>query len=259
MSPDFQPPPSWRARLAGYAATPQTIGESGARVFRLVADAQPTLFAKAGVAGTPADPTAEVARLRWLYGACVACSEVLAFDTGAGHRWVLMTALPGRDAVAAALPPERKATLIGGALRGLHAMATASCPFDARLDVRLADAHALVAAGLVDEGDFDDERRGWKPRAVLERVLETRPTVEDAVVTHGDACLPNLMLHADAFAGFVDCGRVGIADRHQDLALACRSISHNLGAACVEPFLAAYGIAPDPARLAFYQLLDELF
>ena len=90
-------------------------------------------------------------------------------------------------------------------------------------------------------------------------MLATRPGVEDAVVTHGDACLPNLMLHGDAFAGFVDCGRLGVADRHQDLALACRSIRHNLGEPCVEPFFAAYGLAPDPARLAFYDLLDELF
>ncbi len=90
-------------------------------------------------------------------------------------------------------------------------------------------------------------------------VGDSRPGVEDPVVTHGDACLPNLMLHGDAFAGFVDCGRLGLADRHQDLALACRSIRHNLGEACVGQFLAAYGAAHDPARLSFYQLLDELF
>ncbi len=92
MSPAFQPPPSWRPRLSGYAAAPQTIGESGAHVFRLVADAQPPLFAKAGIVGTLGDPTAEVARLEWLSERGVACPEVLAVGTVEECRWVLMTA-----------------------------------------------------------------------------------------------------------------------------------------------------------------------
>jgi aminoglycoside 3'-phosphotransferase-2 len=59
-------PPAWRERLAGYAATPQAIGESGAAVFRLTAAGRPPLFAKGAPLGTIIPAGDEGIRLRWL-------------------------------------------------------------------------------------------------------------------------------------------------------------------------------------------------
>lgn len=117
-----------------------------------------------------------------------------------------------------------------------------------------------VSAGLVDETDFDEERLGRTATDVLNELLLSRsPRTHDLVVTHGDACLPNLMADADQFTGFIDCGRLGISDRFQDLALAARSIERDLGADWVAPFFREYGVVPDERRIAFYCLLDEFF
>lgn len=79
--------------------------------------------------------------------------------------------------------------------------------------------------------------------------------------THGDYCLPNIMLGDGAVTGFIDLGRAGIADRYTDLALAARSIRHNTGdEQLVGVFLEAYVLSEvNWRKIDYYTLLGELF
>lgn len=150
--------------------------------------------------------------------------------------------------------------LLADALRGLHALPVAACPFDQRLASRVQVAQARIEAGLVDADDFDDERLGQSPQQVFAELCSTQPDHEDLVVSHGDACLPNLMAVEGRFSGFIDCGRLGVADRYQDLALAARSLVYNFdNTRWVAPLFKRYGMVADERRLAFYRLLDEFF
>jgi kanamycin kinase len=49
-----------------------------------------------------------------------------------------------------------------------------------------------------------------------------------------------------------------VADRWADLAIASWSLGWNFGPGWEAAFYAAYGIAPDPERIAYYRLLWEL-
>jgi len=247
--------------IDGYRWTRQAIGQSNAGVFRLTADDKPSLFLKIEEAGPFAEVAAEEARLRWLARQGIACPEIIAFEHHADRHWLLMTALPGHD-LASAGPADAASSvaIMADALRELHAIDSGPCPFDHRLTHRIAEALARVEAGAVDESDFDDEREGMTAAEAFAQLVALKPASEDIVVTHGDACMPNFVAVDKRFSGFVDCGRLGLADRHQDLALACWSIRYNIGEQWVQPFLDRYGFTGvDPSRLSYYRLLDEFF
>lgn len=200
-------------------------------------------------------------RLRWLRGR-VPVPAVAGYEVTATHEYLAMTRLPGipMSHPDATLHPERVTDLLARALRELHALPVRECPFNMSLPVTLRLARERVQAGAVDESDFDAERQGRSAAEVFNELVRTRPETEDIVVTHGDPCLPNVILNGEYVEGFVDVGRAGLADRHADLALAWRSLRHNLGPEHAERFLDIYGRAwVDERKLAYYRLLDELF
>ncbi len=86
------------------------------------------------------------------------------------------------------------------------------------------------------------------------------------MVCHDDACLPNFMVDPQIrpCTGLVDLGRLGIADRHVDLALmVANAREHWASGADGERALAILADVlgagmPDRERLAFHLRLDPL-
>ncbi|MFI6596999.1 aminoglycoside 3'-phosphotransferase [Nonomuraea sp. NPDC050536] len=192
---------------------------------------------------------AEHERLRWLKR-WLPVPDVVAFEGDA-----LVTADVGWNSLERAKAPNRAARM-GEALRRLHGIPVEECPFDERLDVKLAHVAARVAAGLVDTGDFDADHAGMTAEQVLDLLLAERPAVEDLVVTHGDFTPGNVLAPPAGDPVLIDLGALGVADRHVDLAIALRELTEPGER---EEFLAAYGLqALDERRLGYYRLLDEL-
>ncbi|MGF6240043.1 aminoglycoside 3'-phosphotransferase-2 [Paraburkholderia sp. GAS38] len=253
-------PTRWRKKFAGARVERQVIGESGAEVLRIRCRSGEYLFLKSEPTGLPSELPGEVERLRWMKRLDLPAPTVLDDAVEDNRHWLLMTAVPGFDLASAKdLSPSQVVGILAMALRSLHQVPIAECPFNHRIEERIAAASNRVDAGLVDKADFDTERRGRTATDALAELLSTRPETYDLVVTHGDACLPNFMAEGSGFTGFIDCGRLGVSDRYQDLALTARSIARNLGQAWVEPFFRDYGVEPDHRRMAFYCLLDEFF
>jgi len=248
---ELEPPPHWRRHLDGNTVLFQSIGESGAQVYR-IGDA---LFLKSEPIAPLAELPGEIERLRWLGDTGMPCPEVIDTATYDDRHWLLMSALPGHDlAQSHDLGPINACEIVAQALKTLHSLDAATCPFDHRAELRIAEARTRLDAGLYDGPDPEN---GPADYAVL---FSTRPAREDLVVAHGDACLPNFLARDGQLTGLIDCGRLGVADRYQDLALAARSIGRNYGRAFIPAFFSAYGIdEPDEQKIAWYALLDEFF
>ena len=173
--------------------------------------------------GSGIDLEDERARLAWL-ASRHPVPEVLDFARDE-HGQVLVTrALPGEGAVTDSwrARPRDAVRAIADGLRILHALPVTDCLFLCR----------------------------WAPALAV--------PADDLVVVQGDACAPNTIIGDDArFAGHVDLGLLGVADRWADLALASRSLDWNFGPGWQDEFFAAYGVARDEERIRLYRGLSD--
>jgi aminoglycoside 3'-phosphotransferase-2 len=247
------------AALRGNAWTPVTIGRSDAEVWRITLADGNAVFLKAERIHALGELAGEIERLEWLTRMGFKAPRVIDTAEVEDRGFLLMTAVPGADLTHGIDQPEALCRIYAQGFRRLHALDPAACPFDHGIDARLAEAEARVAAGLVDETDFDATRHGWTARQVFDWLVASRPEPGERIVTHGDASAPNILAQNGRFSGMVDCGRLGVADLWQDLALACRSIAYNVGEQHIAGFLAAYGVAWDETKYRYYCALDELF
>lgn len=253
-------PSSWAAPLAPYRWQAQTEGCSDAAVYRLDAPGKDSLFIKTERLHAQAELADEETRLRWLAAQGFACPTVIRSHYQPERGWLWLSAIPGKDAYSSGLPASDAVPLIALALKALHQIDVRNCPFDHCVAVRIAHAQARLQAGLIDLDDLEDENVGLSAEQLFDKLVALQPQHEDLVVTHGDACLPNFMALNGSFTGYIDCGRLGVADRYQDIALALRDISADFGPEYIPLFLAHYGLAQlDTQRMAFYTLLDEFF
>jgi kanamycin kinase len=231
--------PAAVTRLAGAdEITPAWLNELGGLTFRL-AGTHGDRFVKwvpAAVAGLDLD--AEVERLAWA-ATRTPVPRVLEAGSDDDGRWLVTAALPGRSAVDPhwIARPQAAARAVGAGLRALHdTLVVDECPFTWPL---AAQAARLPAEELARLGGV--------------------PPVDRLVVCHGDACAPNTLLDDEGrWTAHVDLGALGVADRWADLAVACLSLGWNYGPGHEATFFAAYGIEPDPRRIAFYQTMWDL-
>ncbi|MCX4967120.1 APH(3')-V family aminoglycoside O-phosphotransferase [Streptomyces sp. NBC_00654] len=250
--------------------TPVTEGDSGAFVFRLTGQ-QSDLYAKIAPRAPehPAfDLAGEADRLEWLARHGIPVPRIAERGGNDAFVWTVTEAVPGVSA--AEEWPEHQRFAVVEAMarltRALHELPADRCPFDRSLSVAIAEARRNLREGLVDLDDVGKERKGWSGAQLLAELDRTQPETEDVVVCHGDLCPNNVLLDPVTceVTGVIDVGRLGLADRHADLALTARELAIDedpwFGPKYTEQFLGLYddpGIDKD--KMAFYRLLDEFF
>lgn len=238
--------PVWRNELGGLT---YEVGEGGSQ-----------LFVKWAPRGTDVDLAAEVARLRWA-GHYTPVPRVLEVGGDRTGTWIVTSALPGGSAVGDrwADDPATAVRAVGTGLRALHdALPVGQCRFSWSLGERLMAVEEHARGGDLHPVRWHPEHHALTVDQAVARVMDA-PPIDQLVVCHGDACAPNSIIDDDgSWQGHVDLGRLGIADRWADLAIATWSTSWNYGPGWEDALLEAYGIDADPERTAYYRLLWDL-
>lgn len=232
----------WRNELGGL-----TFGLSRDRYCKWVPHGTPEL-----------DLAAEAARMAWATP-FTPVPRVLDAGSDDDGAWLVTAALPGRSAVEWGHDPRTAAAAIGVGLRRLHdALPVPDCPFTWSATDRLARVRDRLAAGLGGPGTWFPEHQHLGAAEALV-MLDQPPPVERLVVCHGDACAPNTLVDDDGrWVGHVDLGSLGVADPWADLAVGAWSTEWNFGPGFTDVVYAAYGVAPDHERIAYYRLLWDL-
>lgn len=151
------------------------------------------------------------------------------------------------------------------AINKLKEIDFSDCPVDNRLQHYLKKAEYNVEKGLVDIEDANPDTygpEGFKdPQELLSWLKDNQPE-EEISYTHGDLCMPNILIKDGNITGYIDLGRGGLGDPYRDIALCYRSYLYNTEINEEElknELEHLLGFKLDMQKVKYYILVDELF
>lgn len=258
-------PESIRQRISGKAFQTDGVGMSKAQVM---------LFDDCVLKIMPYQKkNEETARImRWLENK-LPVPKVLCYECDAERQYLLMNRVPGKMACDTYYleRPKELAERLAEAIRMLWSVDVSDCPRSRNLDAELKEARRRVESHLVDMNHAEPKTFGAgsfkDPEHLLDWLEHNKPDCEPAL-SHGDLCLPNIFIDHGRISGLIDLEDTGIGDKWRDVALCYRSLKWNAEGAFggkvypetrAEMLFEALGITPDPEKIRYYLLLDELF
>ena len=222
-------------------------------VYRAIREGHPNFFLKVGKRLFE-----EQERLLWLKNTQLT-PKVVAYSTLENQEFLLLTEIAGLPA-----DDDKWITninslieIVAEGVRTIQSLPEVDCPFDASAEILMEKAEKVVRLELLEQSDLSEVYRHRTINDLFNDLKNLFPCNDNYVFTHGDLCLPNILIQQRASFGFVDLGLAGLGDPHRDLALVARSIRRNFGEKWLQMFFDAYGQEVDEQKMEFYSLLDQ--
>ena len=232
-------PKELRELLRGYSFVKHPYDESQAEIYVCSHPSEPRRYLK-----IRKDETmrlkAEYDILNWINNR-IPSPEPLYYSHEASNEYLLTSEITGTPTYQVE-PPERETAvkILAETLRRIHSINPSECP----------KTHSISNwIETLNEKGVDTSSLGdWRP-------------VEDLVFTHGDYCLPNIIIKDDALSGVIDWDTAGLADLYVDFVSCVWSIRYNYGKDAerlIQVFLETYGVQLDQEKYGFYRRLNDL-
>lgn len=239
-------PPELAEIIKDYSIHEHPYNESGARIYRLTSN-QKTLYLKIRINDQEQRLLREYTTLKWISGR-ILTPEVI-YNQNTCEISFLLTAAVAGIPINQVPKRDRHDAMIAAAqaLRCIHSVPIAGCSYINTLRNRLEKTRTL---------NLKDDQK-----VILTR-LESSPPSETLAFTHGDYCLPNILVTGTHLDGVIDWDSSGVADPYIDLASAAWSIEYNFpdeAEDLLNTFLREYGIEIDERKFDYYLDLGQLF
>ena len=225
----------------GYSFSRFPYYETAAKIFRLSSD-EYVLYLKIVEGQQTLSLERESRILRWIDGR-IPTPRLLYYEVQDGNEYQLTTEVTGTPTYQVeSAEREHAVKALGEALKLIHSLAPSGCPIDNRIGNRLKQLH---------ENGVDTSH------------LKDQPD-ESLVFTHGDYCLPNIIIEDRELSGVIDWDYAGLADPYADFASCVWSMGYNYGleetAERWEPyFFTVYGLEDvDVGKLDYFRKLSDL-
>ncbi|MBS13862.1 MAG: hypothetical protein CME19_19995 [Gemmatimonadetes bacterium] len=180
--------------------------------------------------------------------------EVVAYHRDGDREYLITTAIEGISSENDECHGNKQHLVesLAEALLTIHALPIDDCPIDKTPDALLDEGRRRIDDGIVTEEMVVEVGLSGSPSEALDGLAARRPDLDRPVFTHGDYCLPNIMIHDNDVSGFIDLGYAGSGDPYRDYKAARYSVKRNLGEEWVGPFFEAMGVTLDMQRINWY-------
>ncbi|MDD4937406.1 MAG: phosphotransferase [Candidatus Shapirobacteria bacterium] len=144
------------------------------------------------------------------------------------------------------------------ALRKFHQINKDNADHLTTIEKDLNEIEEYISLDVINVEDFMKNNEGKSPTQVFKYLCRLKRNHYKDSMTHGDYCLPNLLLDGENF-GFIDLGECGPGDKYKDLSSIEGSIKRNFGSEWIDVFYKYYDplLKVDREKIIYYQLIDQ--
>lgn len=213
-----------------------------------------------------------VKTIRWLKGK-LPVPEIICYEIYNETSYLLMSKIAGKMACDSLHmeQADEMVTIIAKGLKQFWNVDISGCPREFGFEKDIREARYNVENGLIDETALDNillDSLGIKSVNQLLEWVENNVPAYEPVLSHGDYCLPNVLIKDNQVSGFIDLGECGISDKWKDIALCYISLKNNFsgffGGKVYPNFnpdilIEKLKITPNRDKLNYWFLLNELF
>lgn len=195
--------------------------------------------------------------LDWLDNKSITVPTVIGYLEEGVCTYLMQSALKGTPAHKAPLQKNEVLRIAANTLKRLHSVKIDGAQTLRTLEDDLSQINHCLKHDLIDIDKFTTANDDRTPEDVYFYLLTNQDRFSKATLTHGDYCLPNIIISGDD-AGMIDIGDCGIGDPYKDFSAMEVSIRRNFGQEWIDEFYRYYGIQKrDDFKVRYYQLIDQ--